>query len=154
MHLLTFFLNSVKIPFPPFFSFFPRKEGSFANYAPKYEQWLYYLFIWFSGQHAIPLSQQLEYYKEYQSKLAKVAGSKQASSILSGALYLVSSGSSDFVQNYYINPYLNKFYSPDEFSSFLVSIFTNFIKAYITISTSHQFQLLTLFKPIYLNLSC
>lgn len=78
--------------------------------------------------HVIPLSQQLEYYKEYQSKLVKVAGSKQASSIISGALYVLGTGSSDFVQNYYINPYLNKFYTPDEFSSFLVSIFTNFIK--------------------------
>ncbi|XP_020251263.1 GDSL esterase/lipase APG-like [Asparagus officinalis] len=80
------------------------------------------------SSHVIPLSQQLEYYKEYQSKLAKIAGSKKASSILSGALYLVSSGSSDFIQNYYVNPYLNKLYTPDEFSSFLVSIFTKFVK--------------------------
>lgn len=79
-------------------------------------------------QHAIPLTQQVEYFKEYQSKLAQVAGSKKASSIISEALYLVSAGSSDFVQNYYINPYLNKVYSPDEFSSFLVSIFSTFIQ--------------------------
>ncbi|KAJ0977947.1 hypothetical protein J5N97_013421 [Dioscorea zingiberensis] len=78
--------------------------------------------------HAIPLSQQLEYFKEYQSKLAQVAGSKKASSIISDALYLLSAGSSDFVQNYYINPYLYKLYSPDDFSSFLVSIFSSFVK--------------------------
>lgn len=89
------------------------------------------------GQHAIPLSQQLEYYKEYQSKLAQIAGSKKASSILSGALYIVSTGSSDFIQNYYVNPYLYKLYSPDEFSSFLISIFTNFIKACIAHSTTY-----------------
>ncbi|KAG0454692.1 hypothetical protein HPP92_023984 [Vanilla planifolia] len=77
--------------------------------------------------HAIPLSQQLNYYKEYQSKLAKVAGSSKADSILSGALYIVSTGASDFIQNYYINPYLFKVYSPDEFSSQLVTIFTNFV---------------------------
>ncbi|CAA6666173.1 unnamed protein product [Spirodela intermedia] len=61
--------------------------------------------------HAIPLSQQLEFYKEYQSKLAPVAR-ENTSTILSGALYIVSTGSSDFVQNYYINPWLNKLYSP------------------------------------------
>ncbi|KAF6164273.1 hypothetical protein GIB67_010243 [Kingdonia uniflora] len=78
--------------------------------------------------HAITLTQQLVYYKEYQSKLAKVAGSKKAASIIKDALYIVSFGSSDFVQNYYINPLLNKVYTPDQYSSFLVSIFTSFIK--------------------------
>ena len=80
-------------------------------------------------QHAIPLSQQLEYYKQYQSKLSKIAGKSQASSILSGALYIVSAGSSDFVQNYYINPYLNKFMSPDQFSSILIDNFSGLVKS-------------------------
>ncbi|RZR81122.1 hypothetical protein BHM03_00007298, partial [Ensete ventricosum] len=78
--------------------------------------------------HAIPLSQQLEYYKEYQSKLAHVAGSSQAKSIISDALYIVSTGASDFIQNYYINPFLFKTQSPDQYSSFLVDIFSNFVK--------------------------
>ncbi|XP_043697290.1 GDSL esterase/lipase APG [Telopea speciosissima] len=76
----------------------------------------------------ISLSQQLEYYKEYQGKLAKVAGSKKAASIITDALYLVGAGNSDFVQNYYVNPLLNKVYTPDQFSSFLVGIFSSFIK--------------------------
>ncbi|KAL0415154.1 UNVERIFIED_CONTAM: GDSL esterase/lipase APG [Sesamum latifolium] len=79
--------------------------------------------------HVIPLSQQLEYYKEYQGKLAKVAGSQKAASIIKDALYLVSAGSSDFIQNYYVNPFLNKAYTPDQYSSYLVSIFTSFIKS-------------------------
>ncbi|WOK97013.1 GDSL esterase/lipase APG-like [Canna indica] len=77
--------------------------------------------------HSIPLSQQLEYFKEYKSRLAQVAGG-QSSSIISSALYIVSTGSSDFIQNYYINPYLYKTQSPDQFASFLVDIFTNFVK--------------------------
>ncbi|KAK1264458.1 GDSL esterase/lipase APG [Acorus gramineus] len=76
----------------------------------------------------IPLSQQFVYYKEYQSKLAAVAGSAKAKSILKEAIYLVGSGSSDFIQNYYINPFLYKVYSPDEYSSFLIGFFTSFIK--------------------------
>lgn len=78
--------------------------------------------------HAIPLTQQMEYYKEYQSKLAAVAGSTKAASIIKEALYLVSFGSSDFVQNYYVNPYLNKFYTPDQYGSYLVGIYQSFIK--------------------------
>ncbi|KAL6496988.1 hypothetical protein OROGR_028917 [Orobanche gracilis] len=81
-----------------------------------------------SLNHVIPLSQQLEYHKEYQGKLTKVAGQKQAASIIKDALYLVAAGSSDFIQNYYVNPLLNRAYTPDQYSSYLVGIFTSFIK--------------------------
>jgi hypothetical protein len=83
------------------------------------------LFTWTNTQHAIPLSQQLEYFKEYQSKLAAVAGAGQAHSIITGALYIISAGASDFVQNYYINPFLYKTQTADQFSDRLVGIFRN-----------------------------
>lgn len=79
-------------------------------------------------QHAISLSQQLQYYKEYQAKLANVAGVTKAGTILKGALYVVSFGSSDFLQNYYVNPFVNKVYTPDQYSSYLTGIFQSFIK--------------------------
>ncbi|KAL1538289.1 GDSL esterase/lipase APG-like [Salvia divinorum] len=79
--------------------------------------------------HVIPLSQQLQYFKEYQSKLASVAGSEKASSIIKDALYLIGAGNSDFLQNYYINPFLNKHYTVDQYSSYLISIFSNFVKS-------------------------
>ncbi|WVZ82493.1 hypothetical protein U9M48_029750 [Paspalum notatum var. saurae] len=75
--------------------------------------------------HAIPLSQQLAYFREYQSKLAAVAGSSQAHSIVTGALYIISAGASDFVQNYYINPLLYKTQTAGQFSDRLVGIFSN-----------------------------
>ncbi|KAI3865933.1 hypothetical protein MKW92_032961 [Papaver armeniacum] len=78
--------------------------------------------------NAIPLTQQLEYYKEYKSKLAKVAGAAKAATIIKEALYIVSEGSSDFAQNYYVNPFLNKLYTPDQFSTFLVGIYSSFIE--------------------------
>lgn len=87
---------------------------------------LFYSFL----QHAIPLSQQVSYYKEYQGKLAKVAGSKKAASIIKDALYLLSAGSSDFVQNYYINPWINKALTPDQYGSYLVDAFSSFVKVF------------------------
>ncbi|CAD5187871.1 unnamed protein product [Musa acuminata subsp. malaccensis] len=96
--------------------------ANFASAASGYYDDTAYLY------HAIPLSQQLEFYKEYQHKLSRVAGTSKASSIISGALYIVSTGASDFVQNYYINPHLYETRSPDQFSSFLVHIFCNFVK--------------------------
>ncbi|XP_027340231.1 GDSL esterase/lipase APG-like [Abrus precatorius] len=80
------------------------------------------------SNNAIPLSQQLRYYKEYQSKLARIAGSKKAALIIKDALYILSAGSSDFVQNYYVNPLLNKVFSPDHYSAYLVGAFSSFIK--------------------------
>lgn len=78
--------------------------------------------------NAIPLEQQLEYYKEYKTKLAEIAGRSNASSIISGAVYLISAGSSDFVQNYYIDPFLYEAYTPDQFSDILIRSYTDFIQ--------------------------
>jgi len=90
-------------------------------------------------QHAISLSQQLSYYKEYQGKLAKVAGSSKAKSIIKDALYIVGFGSSDFAQNYYANPFLNKVYTPDQYSSYLVEVFSNFITVSLFYSATSTF---------------
>lgn len=87
-----------------------------------------FFFFFFCWQHAIPLYQQVEYYKEYKRKLIKVAGSKQADTIIKGSIYLLSAGSSDFVQNYYVNPLVNKFYTADQYGSMLIDNFSTFIK--------------------------
>ncbi|CAN8259111.1 unnamed protein product [Cochlearia groenlandica] len=78
--------------------------------------------------HVIPLYQQVEYFKEYKSKIIKVAGSKQSDTIIKGAIYLLSAGSSDFVQNYYVNPLLYKVYTVDQYGSYLIDNFSTFIK--------------------------
>ncbi|XP_039130171.1 GDSL esterase/lipase At5g03810-like [Dioscorea cayenensis subsp. rotundata] len=77
---------------------------------------------------AISLSQQLKYYKEYQEKVTKMVGKKNASDIFTGALYLLSEGSSDYIQNYYINPLLYKLFTPDQFADLLLHSFTSFIQ--------------------------
>ncbi|KAF3774747.1 GDSL esterase/lipase [Nymphaea thermarum] len=78
--------------------------------------------------NAIPLSRQLGYYREYQTKLHRVAGKATASSIISQAIYILSAGSSDFIQNYYINPLLNRAYIPAQFSDVLVQSFSSFVQ--------------------------
>ncbi|XVE88786.1 hypothetical protein DITRI_Ditri19aG0096900 [Diplodiscus trichospermus] len=78
--------------------------------------------------HAITLTQQVEYFKEYQKKLTKVAGSRKSASIIRDALYLLGTGSGDFLHNYYVNPLLNHAYTPDQYGSFLIGAFTRFVK--------------------------
>lgn len=79
-------------------------------------------------QHTISLNQQLENYKEYQNKVVGIAGKANLTSIISGAVYLVSAGSSDFVQNYYINPLLYKVYTANQFSDILIQSYAKFIQ--------------------------
>lgn len=77
-------------------------------------------------------------FKEYQAKLAKVAGNEKAASIIKDALYLLSAGSGDFLQNYYINPYVNKVYTPDQYGSMLIGAFTTFIKVFSYCCKNHM----------------
>ncbi|GMY25004.1 GDSL esterase/lipase At5g03820-like [Fagus crenata] len=78
--------------------------------------------------HSISLSQQLNNYKDYQTKVVNMIGTAKANSIFSGAIHLLSAGSSDFIQNYYINPLLCRAYSPDQFSDILIRSYSTFIQ--------------------------
>ncbi|KAA8550253.1 hypothetical protein F0562_001937 [Nyssa sinensis] len=81
-----------------------------------------------SGYYESTAKLYLEYFKEYQKKLVGIVGNSNASSIINGSIYLISAGSSDFVQNYYINPLLYKVYTPDQFSDILILSYTKFIQ--------------------------
>ncbi|KAK4754327.1 hypothetical protein SAY87_002431 [Trapa incisa] len=78
--------------------------------------------------HAISLPQQVEYYKEYQDKLTNVAGSSKAANIIKEAIYILGAGSGDFLQNYYINPLIQKIYTIDQYSDMLIDSFNSFIQ--------------------------
>lgn len=84
---------------------------------------------------AISLPQQLEHYKDYISRIQEIATSNNnanASSIISSGIYIVSAGSSDFIQNYYINPLLYKVQSPDDFSDLLILSYSSFIQVHFS----------------------
>ena len=64
-------------------------------------------------------------------KVVNMAGQARANDIFSGAIHLLSAGSSDFIQNYYINPVLRGLYSVDRFSDLLMSSYSSFIQVSI-----------------------
>lgn len=57
-----------------------------------------------------------------------MVGRDKASDLFSRGIHLLSAGSSDFIQNYYINPVLNQAYSPDQFSDILMRSYSNFVQ--------------------------
>ncbi|MBA0752163.1 hypothetical protein Gogos_001024 [Gossypium gossypioides] len=76
----------------------------------------------------IPFWKELEYYKEYQNKLRKHLGKDEANQRFSESLHLISIGTNDFLENYYIFPTRSSKYSVDEYQSFLIGIASNFIR--------------------------
>ncbi|KAK4741808.1 hypothetical protein SAY87_025396 [Trapa incisa] len=87
--------------------------------------------------NVIPMWKELEYYRDYQQKLRASLGDKKANSIISEALYIVSLGTNDFLENYYSSfpiPGSNsgcrraQFPQPGQFEDFLVSLAEGFIR--------------------------
>lgn len=89
-------------------------------------------------QNTISLTQQLRYYGEYQTKIVNLVGKEKANSIISGAIHLLSAGTSDFIQNYYINPLINRIYSPARFSDLLMNSYSAFVEVSPNICTTHR----------------
>ncbi|XP_010536687.1 PREDICTED: GDSL esterase/lipase At4g26790-like [Tarenaya hassleriana] len=75
----------------------------------------------------IPLWRELDNYKEYQSRLRSFLGEEKADEVVREALYLISIGTNDFLENYYLLPHRSSQYSADEYQKFLAGISRNFI---------------------------
>ncbi|XP_042512285.1 GDSL esterase/lipase At2g04570-like [Macadamia integrifolia] len=78
--------------------------------------------------NVIPLWKQLENYKVYQKMLRRYLGVKKAKEIVREALYLMSIGTNDFLENYYIFPGRSSEYTVEQYEDFLVGIAENFIQ--------------------------
>ncbi|KAF2284855.1 hypothetical protein GH714_031301 [Hevea brasiliensis] len=77
----------------------------------------------------IPFWKQLEYYKDYQRRLKGYLGENKASQTISEALYLISIGTNDFVENYYAFPGgRSSEYSISQYQIFLAGIAESFVR--------------------------
>ncbi|XAR68136.1 Triacylglycerol lipase [Bertholletia excelsa] len=76
----------------------------------------------------IPLWKEVEYYKDYQNKLRDYVGTERANTIISEALYLISLGTNDFLENYYTLPQRRLQYTVEEYQDFLLGIAGNFVR--------------------------
>ena len=79
-------------------------------------------------QKVIPMWKELEYYKEYQNKLRAYVGKDKAHEILSEALYLMSLGTNDFLENYYLSPKRQSQFIVQQYEDFLIGLAENFIR--------------------------
>ncbi|XP_037493692.1 GDSL esterase/lipase At2g42990 [Jatropha curcas] len=77
--------------------------------------------------NVIPLWKELDYYKDYQNKLRAYIGKQKADTIIREALYLMSLGTNDFLENYYTFPTRRSQFTIKQYEDFLVRIAGNFI---------------------------
>lgn len=74
---------------------------------------------------------QFRMFEGYKVKLANVMGTTEASSTITNALYVVSSGSNDFILNYFISPEMQNRYSTTQFSSLVMSDQKEFVQVWV-----------------------
>lgn len=77
----------------------------------------------------IPFWKELEYFKDYQNKLKAYMGIEKASNIISEALYIISLGTNDFLENYYTLPDRRSQYNIEQYQVFLSGIAEKFVKS-------------------------
>lgn len=70
----------------------------------------------------IPLWKEVEYYKEYQRRLRSHLGRSRAAATIRGALHVVSIGTNDFLENYFL-------LATGRFAQFTVAEFEDFLVA-------------------------
>lgn len=79
-------------------------------------------------QKVVPLWKQLEFYKEYQTKLRAYLGNVKADEILREALYFISIGSNDFLLNYFLLPGKQLLIPENQYSDFMITTAEKFYK--------------------------
>ncbi|KAH9302844.1 hypothetical protein KI387_014427, partial [Taxus chinensis] len=78
--------------------------------------------------NVIPLRKQLENFRRYRSQLTEMIRRENASRIVSQALFGISMGTNDYVDNYYSNPVTRNMYSLAQFEDLLHHSLTVFIE--------------------------
>lgn len=77
----------------------------------------------------IRMFQQFSFFEEYQQRLSALVGADEAQNIVNGALYLMTLGGNDFVNNYFflpVTPRSHEFTVP-QFSQLLISEYQNIL---------------------------
>ncbi|XP_034672325.1 GDSL esterase/lipase At5g45950 [Vitis riparia] len=71
--------------------------------------------------NVFPVSKQLEYFLHYKIHLRQLVGKKKAEEILGRALFVMSMGTNDFLQNYFLEPTRSEQYTLEEYENYLIS---------------------------------
>lgn len=92
----------------------------------------YMLLYGFMKQNVFPVSKQLEYFLHYKIHLRQLVGKKKAEEILGRALFVMSMGTNDFLQNYFLEPTRSEQYTLEEYENYLISCMAHDIEVLLS----------------------
>ncbi|KAK4347207.1 hypothetical protein RND71_033546 [Anisodus tanguticus] len=76
--------------------------------------------------NALSLAKQREYLRHYEIHLRQMVGAEKARETMKNALYIISMGTNDFLQNYFVELVRSKQYTVEQYQNFLIhSLFTH-----------------------------
>ncbi|RWW16256.1 hypothetical protein GW17_00019865 [Ensete ventricosum] len=87
-------------------------------------------------QQAIPMSEQLNMFKEYMKKLEEIAGGRRAQDIISRSLYVVITGTDDLANTYFTTPFRRVDYDLPSYIKFVVESASSFVQVFLLILSS------------------
>lgn len=76
----------------------------------------------------ISLSQQVVYLKHYIIHLRRLVGANKAEELINNAVFVISMGTNDFLQNYFLEPERSKQFSVAQYEDFLITSMSSAIK--------------------------
>lgn len=76
----------------------------------------------------IPFWKEVDYFKEYKTRLIGLVGAERADMILSEAIYFIVIGTNDFIFNYYTFPFRSCHYTVSQYTDFLLQTYESYIK--------------------------
>ncbi|KAF6156382.1 hypothetical protein GIB67_031503 [Kingdonia uniflora] len=95
---------------------------SFASAASGYEDLIANL------TNVLFVLKQLAYLKHYKLALKRIVGQAKAEEIINNAIIVMSMGTNDFIQNYYLEPIRSKEFIVQQYTDYLIKCMTRYIK--------------------------
>lgn len=65
---------------------------------------------------------QIQWVKEWQAKVAKLVGNATAASITTEAVFILSTGSNDYINDYYSDPILRLVFNTTQYRNMLLDL--------------------------------
>lgn len=89
----------------------------------------------FMKQNVFSVTRQLEYFMHYLIHMRNFVGEKKTTDIIRHAVFVLSMGTNDFLQNYYLESIRSKQFNVEKYQDFLVSCMSRDIEV-VTLSLS------------------
>ena len=79
-------------------------------------------------KNVLSLSHQLKYFAHYKLHLGQKIGVHKTDDFIKNAVFVLSMGTNDFLQNYYVEPTRSAQYTVEQYGDYLISLLFGYVK--------------------------